>query len=155
MSCSLPVGFCLLPLLLLFDSIDPMLKNQTIILLTGDLVTLILVTLVGFASHNELGTAGSRMLTTYFPLAAAWLLVAPHLGVFDPAKTGSAKHLWRPFWAMVLAGPMAGWMRGVMLNAMVSPLFVVILGGVSALSLLAWRGIYVFFSRQTRPSAHG
>ncbi len=123
-------------------------NKRKVFLLAGDLITLVLVTLFGFASHNQLGTAGTRMLTTFIPLLAAWLLVAPHLGAFDPDRAADARQLWRPFWAMVLAGPMAGWIRGVMLNALVSPLFVVILGGVAALAVLGWRVIYLIISRR-------
>jgi hypothetical protein len=110
--------------------------------LAGDFITLALVTLAGFATHNELGTAGFRLLTTFIPLLLAWLLVAPHLRAFDPGYFSQPAQLWRPFWAMVLAAPLAGWMRGVWLNAPVQPIFVLVLGGISSLALLAWRSIY-------------
>jgi hypothetical protein len=115
---------------------------RALILLLGDLVTLALVTIFGFASHDELGTAGVRLLTTFFPLLAAWLLVAPFLKVFDLDIANNPRQLWRPFWAMVLAAPMAAWMRGAWVRSPILPIFVVILGGVSALALLAWRFVY-------------
>lgn len=110
--------------------------------LVGDIMILGLVTLYGFASHDTLGSAGMRMLSTFLPLLAAWLLLAPHLGAFDHDKVRQPRQLWRPFWAMVLAGPMAAWLRGVMLGQPILPLFVVILGGVAALGLAAWRATY-------------
>ena len=110
-----------------------------VILLIGDMLTLALITLFGFASHGTTETAGPRMLATYIPLVVAWLLVAPYLGVFQDDKTRSWKDLWRPFWAMVLAAPLAAWIRGAWLNAPILPIFVVVLGGISALGLLAWR----------------
>ena len=117
--------------------------------LAGDMLTLALVTLAGFARHDELGTAGFRMLTTFIPLVVAWLLVAPHLGAFDLQRLSDPRQLWRPFWAMVLGAPFAGWLRGVMLNSPVLPLFVVILGGVCALALLAWRSVFwLVFARR-------
>jgi hypothetical protein len=112
------------------------------ILWLGDILTLGLVTVFGFASHGTAGTAGTRMLTTFLPLAAAWFLVAPHLGAFETPRLADPRQLWRPFWAMVLAGPLAAWMRGTLLNAPILPVFVVVLGGVSALALLAWRAVY-------------
>lgn len=112
--------------------------------LAGDIVILGLVTLYGFASHATLGSAGIRMLSTFVPLAAAWLLLAPHLGAFDSEKIRQPRQLWRPFWAMVLAGPMAAWLRGVMIGQPILPLFVVILGGIAALGLAAWRAVYCF-----------
>ena len=115
---------------------------RLLVLLAGDVITLALVTLVGFARHNELGTAGARILSTFVPLMIAWLLVAPHLGAFDLQRTTDLRQLWRPFWAMVLAAPFAAWMRGAWLNAPILPIFVVVLGGVSALAVSIWRLIY-------------
>jgi len=43
---------------------------------------------------------------------------------------------------MVLAGPMVGWLRGVWLGQVILPIFVVVLGGISALAILAWRAIF-------------
>jgi hypothetical protein len=113
-------------------------------LVIGDVLTLALVTVFGFASHNELGAPWARMLATFLPLLAAWLLVAPHLGVFDSDRTVDPRQLWRPFWAMVLAGPMAAWLRGVLLGQPILPVFVIVIGGVSAIALLAWRSLYGF-----------
>jgi hypothetical protein len=119
------------------------------ILVVGDVLTLGLVTLYGFASHGEATSAGTRMLTTFLPLVAAWFLVAPFLGVFEADKASRFSQLWRPFWAMILAGPLAAWMRGTLLRSMIVPIFVVVLGGVSALALLAWRSIYwIVFARK-------
>ena len=114
-------------------------------LIVGDILTLAIVTVIGFASHGTSGTAGSRMLTTFIPLVAAWLLIAPHLKVYNRDIALDGRQLWRPFWAMVLAGPMAAWLRGVLLNSQILPLFVIILGGVSALAILTWRGLYWLF----------
>ena len=117
-------------------------KLQRYYLIIGDILTLAVVTVIGFASHGTAGTAGSRMLTTFIPLLAAWLLIAPHLKVYDHDVALDGRQLWRPFWAMVLAGPMAAWLRGLILNSPILPIFVIILGGVSALAILSWRGLY-------------
>lgn len=118
----------------------------------GDIVTLVIVTVIGFASHNELGAAGSRMLTTFFPLVLAWFLVSPHLGVYQPVRISDPRQLWRPFWAMVLAGPFAAWLRGMWLSMPIQPTFVVVIGGVSALAILIWRAIYWLFVYYLRRS---
>jgi hypothetical protein len=136
------------------------LSTSLSILVTGDVVTLALVTLIGFASHGTLDTAGGRMLTTFIPLTAAWFLVAPHLGAFDLRRAVDARQLWRPFWAMLIAAPLAAWLRGVALwfagsgllsgdmlkpanvGAPIIPIFVAILGGSSALAVLAWRSLF-------------
>ena len=119
-------------------------------LVFGDLLTLALVTLFGFATHGTMTTAGMRMLTTFIPLLVAWFLVAPHLGVFDRALAGDWRQLWRPLWAMLLAAPFAAFLRGAWLNSAIMPVFVVVLGGVSALGLLAWRGLWVWIIYRKR-----
>lgn len=120
------------------------------VLLAGDMLALALVTVVGFATHGTAGTAGLRMLTTFVPLVLAWLLVAPHLGAFDLARLSAPRQLWRPVWAMLLAGPLAAWLRGVALGTAILPVFVPILSGVSALGLLVWRGLYCWISLRKR-----
>lgn len=123
-------------------------NNRFGILLTGDLMVLALVTVYGFASHNELGSAGWRMLTTFLPLVVAWLFAAAPLGALDTNRLKDPRQLWRPFWAMVLAGPMAAWLRAVWLGMPIQPVFVAVLGGVSALALLVWRACFwLIFSR--------
>lgn len=112
-------------------------------LFIGDILTLVIVTIIGFASHGTADTDGTRMLTTFLPLAAAWFLIAPHLKVYESQIVFDWRQLWRPFWSMVLAAPMAAWMRGMILNAPILPLFVIILGGVSAVGILAWRGLFL------------
>ena len=118
------------------------------LLLAGDVIVLALVTVSGFTTHGMLNTAGMRMLSTFLPLVIAWLLVGPHLGIYNSRYFYDPGYLWRPFWAMVLAGPMAAWLRGVWLNAPILPIFVVVLGGFSALGLLVWRSLYLFIGRR-------
>jgi hypothetical protein len=114
-----------------------------IILITGDIITLGLVTIFGFASHGTAGTAGVRMLSTFVPLIISWFLVAPFLKVYDPESAASWREIWRPFWSMVISGPMAAWLRGMILGTPILPLFVIILGGVSAIGILLWRCLYI------------
>ena len=121
-------------------------QRRRAILLAGDILVLAVVTAVGFASHGTLGSAGSRMLTTFLPILAAWFMAAPFLGAYDPQRAADWHQLWRPFWAMVLAGPMAALLRGFWLNSPILPVFVVVLGGISALSILGWRLIYALLA---------
>jgi len=121
--------------------------RERIVLIIGDVVTFILITLIGFASHGTAGSAGTRMFTTLLPLVASWLLIAPHLGVYDYQNTVDWRQLWRPFWSMILAAPMAAWMRGIALNSPILPLFVIILGGVSAVGIIVWRAFFWLIMR--------
>jgi hypothetical protein len=118
-------------------------KNPGILVLAvGDVVTLALVTLAGFATHNELESAGLRIFSTFVPLCIAWYLVAPHLRVYDWVDMADLRQLWRPLWAMVLAAPLAGWFRGAWLDMPIQPIFVAVLGGVSALAIFVWSLLY-------------
>lgn len=119
-------------------------KKQTLLLLAGDAFVLLIVTLIGLSSHDRLNSGALRMIANFVPLLVGWLLIGTHVGVFDPEKITNPRHLWRPFWTMVLAGPFAGWLRAVILGApAIVPIFVVILGGLSALAMLGWRGLYL------------
>lgn len=119
-------------------------QNQAnrFVLIAGDIITLAVVTVIGFASHGIANTAGARMLTTFIPLVVAWFLVAPFLNVYKSEYVLDGIQLWRPVWAMVLAAPMAAWLRGVMLSSPVLPIFVVILGGASVAGILIWRALF-------------
>ena len=117
-------------------------KPRLLWLLVGDVAALGLVTIFGFASHGTLGSAGARILTTLIPVLVSWFLVAPFLGAYRLERVADWRQLWRPFWAMVLAAPLAAWMRAVWLESVIIPIFVVVLGGFSAIAILVWRLIY-------------
>lgn len=117
-------------------------SSPLLILLLGDTLILALTTLIGFSFHGTLGSARGRLLTTFIPSLAAWLLISPHLGVYDPRRTTALRQVWRPFWAAIVSAPMAAWLRSVWLNTVVLPIFVIVLGGVNALAILVWRVIY-------------
>jgi hypothetical protein len=123
----------------------PAFTSKHAFLLFGDLILISVVTLLGFASHNTLTTAGAHMLTTFLPLAAAWLMVAVPFGLYDLRIAGRSSYLWRPFWAMILAGPMMGFLRGLMLGSNIVPVFVIVVGGIGALGMLLWRGLFALW----------
>jgi hypothetical protein len=125
------------------------LKNNAV-LLAGDVVTISLVTILGFVSHGTLETAGIRILATFIPLLISWFLLSPHLGVYDQSKICVPSQLWRPIWAMIIAAPFASWLRGVWLNSPILPVFVFVLGGVSVLGILLWRLSYYLIQCRKR-----
>jgi hypothetical protein len=114
-------------------------------LLGGDALVLLVVTLAGFANHNT-SLADGRWLTTFVPLIIAWGLVAPWLGNYNPAGWRSPLQAWRALLAMVLAAPLAGFLRAVLLGGTVIPIFVVALGGIAALSMTLWRVCWAVIS---------
>ena len=113
-------------------------------LITGDILALAIITVIGFATHGETDISSlPRILTTFIPLVISWFLIAPWLGLFNPQITSASKQLWRPPLAMLLASPMTAILRAVMLNGIALPLFTLILGGSTALGMLVWRGLYL------------
>ena len=120
------------------------LSRYQIYLFIGDVIIIAIVTMIGFASHDTLATAGFRMLTTFVPVLFAWLLIAPHLDVYNIDKVEKIRDLWRPPWAMVLAAPMAAFLRGAWLRTPIAPVFVVVIGGVNAIAILLWRVLFFF-----------
>jgi len=120
--------------------------KQQWVLLAGDAVVLLLVNLYGILSHQMMADTGNSLWRTFLPWLAAWVLVGWHVGVFDPQYARQPRQLWRPFWAMILASPLGGFLRGAMLGSDVVVLFVVIFGGFSTLSITAWRALYWFIT---------
>lgn len=125
--------------------------SKRTILILGDIITLALITVIGFASHGETDLSFlPRMLTTFFPLLVGWFLLAPWLGLFNLQVVLQPKQLWRPLLAMLLAGPLVAILRAALLNTVALPLFALILGGSAAIGITLWR--LLFWSWQ-RPRA--
>lgn len=118
-------------------------------LIVGDLIALGMITIIGFASHGETEISFlPRMLTTFIPLVISWFLIAPWLGLFDGQITSNPKQLWRPPLAMLLAAPMASFLRAALLDSATLPLFTLILGGSAALGMFIWRGVYAWINQR-------
>ena len=119
-------------------------------LILGDILAILLVTVIGFATHGELGVSFiGRMSAAFFPLTVAWFLLAPFLGLFQPEIIASPKQLWRPALAMLFAAPLAAVLRGFLLNAPIIPIFAVVLASTSAFGMLVWRGMYFLLTRKS------
>lgn len=121
-------------------------------LILGDSLTLAGVTAAGFATHNLIGTASaSRLMATFLPFLAAWLLAAGAVGALDLDRAGEPRQLWRPVIAGLLAAPLGAVLRGVWIGAPILPLFVGIMAGTITLALLVWRLVYLVLRRRSQP----
>jgi hypothetical protein len=119
-----------------------------VFLWVGDLAVITIITLVGFASHGEILAAGWRMLTTFLPLTAAWLVVGLPAGLFDVASARRADQLWRPAWGMVVAAPLAVLLRSVLLEMQpIIPVFGFVIMGVSTIAMLTWRIVFFWLAK--------
>ena len=115
----------------------------------GDALAIAVITIIGFATHGEVGLSFvPRMASIYFPLSISWFLLAPSLGLFRREITSNPKQLWRPALAALFAAPLAAILRGFILNAPVIPIFAAVLAGTSALGMVLWRALYLFWNRK-------
>lgn len=118
-------------------------------LILGDLGALFIVTILGFYRHSELEPQSSaRMLATFVPFTVAWFLIAPWLGLFEPARALDPRRSWVPALAAVFSAPLGAVLRGVWLGAPVLTVFVGVMAGVSAVVLGAWRLGYLLLVRR-------
>ena len=118
-------------------------------LYAGDILVLLVTTLIGFATHNELKSEFFlRMVAAIVPLTIAWFLLAPWFGLFQPEIISNPKQLWRPVLAMIFTAPLAVVFRGLILNSTILPIFAIVFGTTSALGMVIWRGIYSLLNRK-------
>jgi hypothetical protein len=119
-------------------------------LVVGDILAILVVTLIGFATHGEADLSFlPRMAAMFFPLAVSWFLLAPFLGLFQKDVTSNAMQLWRPALAMIFAAPLSAVLRGLLLNAPIIPIFAVVLSATSAFGMLIWRWAYLLLRRRS------
>ena len=119
------------------------------ILIIGDILAILITTLIGFATHDELSMSFlGRMSAAFFPLVIGWFLLAPFFGLFQQETTSNPKQLWRPVLAMIFAAPLAAVLRGFLLNAPIIPVFAVVLATTSAAGMVIWRGVYYLLTRK-------
>ena len=121
------------------------------ILILGDALAIAVITFIGFASHGEAGVSFlPRMAAIFFPLSISWFLLAPAMGLFQQGTASNPKQLWRSALTALFAAPLAAVLRGFILNALVIPIFVVILGVTMALGIMIWRVLCLLFDRRTQ-----
>jgi flagellar biosynthesis protein FliQ len=119
------------------------------ILIIGDILTILIITFIGFASHGEAGLSFlPRMLAIFLPLALAWFVLSPFLGLFQQEIVSKPNQLWRPAMVMIFAGPFAVVVRGLLLNTPIIPIFAVVLSFTSAFGVLIWRAIILVLNRK-------
>jgi hypothetical protein len=120
------------------------------ILIIGDILAILVTTLLGFATHNELKAEYFlRMVAAIVPLTVVWFLLAPWFGLFQSEITSNPRQLWRPVLAMIFAAPLAVVFRGLILNAPLLPIFAIVFGATSAFGMVIWRVIYIFWIRRS------
>ncbi|HWR67022.1 MAG TPA: DUF3054 domain-containing protein [Bellilinea sp.] len=113
-------------------------RNQLVVLISVDTLMLLIVTWVGFMSHNR-GLADGRWLTTFIPLVFSWFIAAPWLGLFQEGVADRLLEFWRPMIAALLAAPLAVLLRALWLQQTVIPVFGLVMIAMTAASMTVWR----------------
>jgi hypothetical protein len=127
-----------------------MIKNQKpppLLLILGDLLAVLLITLLGFDHHGE-STAWLRMFTTILPLCLGWGLAAGLLGLYQEPVARDAHQIWRPAVAALLGAPLACWLRGAWLGAPIPPIFILVMVSAVAIVMTVWRGGWMLVKRR-------
>ena len=115
----------------------------------GDAVIYALLTVFGFAFHQEIEAAASgRFLATYLPFLGAWFAAAGALGALDPERAVDPRQLWRPVVAVLVATPIAAVLRSAWLGTPPVTVFIVVMAGVSLVGLGVWRTAYLLVRRR-------
>jgi hypothetical protein len=121
-------------------------------LLCGDALIILVVTMVGFLTHYG-AVENWRWLSTFLPVLAAWLAIAPWLGLYRSDLNSQPLQLWRPVLAALLSAPLAATLRGTWLSEPVLPLFVGVLGLTNGLGLLIWRLVWLLIMQRATHQA--
>lgn len=123
--------------------------NKKTTLILGDILAIVILTLIGFATHGEIGLSFlPRMGTTFFPVLVSWFLAATWLDLFDERVISHPQLFWRILLAMLFAAPLATILRATLLHSAAQPFFVLVLGSTNALGMLIWRGIFFLVARK-------
>lgn len=120
------------------------LSSTQIILLIGDTLVIMLVTLYGGVTHGTLQSDQNTLIVTGFAWWAGWVLLMPFVGYLGEGSYREFNQLWRPLLGMILASPISGFIRGVILNKAIFPLFVIAFGGIASISLFLWRFVFAY-----------
>lgn len=117
-------------------------------LIIGDVVVLGIVTAIGFITHRETDLSfAQRFAAIYIPLTIFWFVIAWWLRLFR-SENFTLQQLWRVPLAMLIVAPLAVLVRAWILQTPVIPIFILALGGTSALGLIAWRAGYLLLRRR-------
>ena len=128
-------------------------KSDGRILILGDLAAIGIAVWIGLQFHQLGETIWQRFAFSFLPWSVAWYFVAINLELFRWRKM-SGLQIGQILMAMILASPLAAMLRATWLGTAALPLFALIMGAVSALAILVWRGIY-FAVRAARATAGG
>ncbi len=117
-------------------------RNQLTVLIIGDAVFLLAVTVLGFATHGR-SLAGWRWLATFLPMLLSWYLAAWLLGLYQAGTADRYRMFWPLLAASSFAAPLAVILRGLWLQQTVIPVFGLVMISMTAAGMGLWRLAWV------------
>lgn len=123
--------------------------NKKTILIIGDIISLAILTVIGFATHGETDTSYlPRMGVIFLPMVFGWFVLTPWFGLSDEQVIANPKNLWRIILVMLFIAPLAATVRAALLGAAMLPLFPLILGTSNAVGMMVWRWLYIYIVKR-------
>ncbi|WP_019119302.1 DUF3054 domain-containing protein [Brevibacillus massiliensis] len=122
--------------------------TSTVILLLGDLVMILLFTLIGMKEHDRMiGITG--LFYTAAPFLIGWVITAPLLGAYRPAAVSSVKTAaWRAFLVWVAVEIVSMVIRALFFGKPFILSFAIVTLIANTILLAAWRMAYSWFIRR-------
>lgn len=114
-----------------------------ILLLVDDAIAILVVTMIGLGFHQMDALLWNRLPFTLIPFYSAWVLAAAALQLYNPARAGDWRQLWRVAPAAFVAALPAAALRSWWLGTPMVPVFVLVMGLAVTAGLLISRGLYI------------
>lgn len=113
-------------------------------LICGDAIAALILAVGGYLMHyTGIEPFSLRWLSTFLPFCLGWAIAALPAGLYQaPVASRWQQAVWRAALAGALAAPFATMLRGLYLNAAVSPVFMLVLTANAALAMALWRGAW-------------
>lgn len=135
--------------------------HRVIILVIGDLLTLLLFAWIGRRSHALSATDIGAIIKTAAPFVISWFVVTPWFGLYSlEVSQNWRKWLPRLLIAWLIGAPLALILRALWLDRSIpgglNPTFALVAFGFTTLFLLIWRLAYSWWANrdtETRPDA--
>ena len=123
--------------------------NKSNMLIFGDIITLAIVTWMGFVSHGESDSSYlPRFFAVLIPLLIAWFGFIRWVGLLHEEIVIEPKNLLCIPLAMVFVVPLAAFLRGFALNSPILPVFVIAFYATNTIGMLIWRWVYLYIAKR-------
>ncbi len=126
-------------------------RGALIVLAVGDVVSLVLFSLIGRQSHAETLTPQSILMTAA-PFVVAWFIVASVLRAYRPVLLTSPRVMFMQSLVVAIgAGALGVFLRSGLLRTPIVPTFLLVAIPMVTLFVVGWRLIFVWVYLRLHP----